>query len=213
MSFEVDALVATVIAFGLDDLRRVSAHNEVSRDGSWITAGVVSALVTVALVVSQFPQWPYASQSASILPANLWKTIPAGNPVAITYPYTGVYISAPMDWQTESGFKFRLQAGYALHPGTDDRVTAWPYLISPPDLQQFLAGETPPSVYGPPLPIDSHLVSATRETLTNYDIRLVIVQRSAANSGPVIDLFTRAIGAPQRSTPDFVIWASGKGAL
>ena len=193
VSFEVDACVAGLLAFGIDDLTRptfnsIAAHNPGPR-----AAGIAFSIVTVVLVASQLPEWPFPSQAAPTFPSAVQAAIPSDEPIAITYPYTGVFISAPMAWQAESGFTFRLSGGYALHPSPTGTVTAWPYLMAPPTLQQFLAGETPPSVYGPSLAVRPQLVAETREALAKNHIRLVLVERSMPNSGLAIQLFTRAI--------------------
>ena len=145
----MDACLAAVIAFGLDDMRRAP-------EGKWIRGrrSAVFAVVTLAVVVAtQLPQWPgpHTAQPAVALPAALTRAIPAGDPVAITYPYDTDLTNAPMLWQAEDDFKFRLLGGYAYHSYFDypsvrrsDRDA-----MSPPGLQQFLANQEGVSVFGP----------------------------------------------------------------
>ncbi|MFZ2057276.1 MAG: hypothetical protein WAV54_07705 [Acidimicrobiales bacterium] len=214
ISFEVDACLAAVVAFGLDDLRWVPLRARTARRADRRPAGILLALVTAILVVTQLPQWPYMSGPAPLLPAQVRRAVPPEDPIAITYPYGGALGTggAPMAWQAEDGFNFRLLGGYALHPGPTGRPSVWPDPMTPPGLQRFLEAERLPSVFGPPLPINSDLVATTRESLANYHVRLVLVDRSTRNSGPVVELFTRALGPPQRSVGNFMVWANRKGS-
>ena len=84
-SFEMDACLAAVIAFGLDDLRRALGPASTRRRRST----VFTAVTLAALVFTQLPQWPMPStaQLAFALPTALTRAMPVGNPVAITYPY------------------------------------------------------------------------------------------------------------------------------
>jgi hypothetical protein len=79
--------------------------------------------------------------------------------------------------------------------------------MNPPGLQQFLAGQSGLSPYGAPLPVSPELVSLTRTTLSKYDIRLVIVDRSESGSGPVMKLFDDALGPPEVTSDQFSLWA------
>jgi hypothetical protein len=213
ISLEVDAFLAAVVAFGLDDLRRVPVRARTARRGDWRPAGILLAVVTAVLVVTQLPRWPIISGPAPLFPARVRQAVPPGDPVAITYPYAEPYNAEPMAWQAEDGFNFRLLGGYALHPGPTGRPSVWPDPMTPPGLQRFLQAEALPSVFGPPRPVNSDLVATTRESLANYHVRLVLVDRSTTNSGPVVELFTRTLGPPRRSVGNFVVWASRKGSL
>ena len=48
----------------------------------------------------------------------------------------------------------------------------------------------------------------TRSALTKNQVRLVIVDRSAANSGAVIQVFTSALGPPDLTSGKFAVWTS-----
>ncbi len=213
VSFEVDAFIAAVVAFGLDDVHRTLSLVPGALHTSQRMACIVCSLATLVLVVTQLPDWPYRSQLAPALPTAVRDLIPGDDPIAITYPYTGIFISTPMDWQAGSGFNFRLSGGYGLHPGATGTVAEWPNVMTPRGLQEFIAGETPPSVYGPPLAVTPGLVAETREALIDNDIRVVIVKRSVPNSGDVIDLFSQAIGPPQRAADGFLLWSSNSSPL
>ena len=83
ISYEMDACFAALIAFGLDDLRRMplgmhqhSPSRPERNRGRW---SVVFAVVTVVVLgVTQLPRWPYATQSVSTLPTALRVAVPSG---------------------------------------------------------------------------------------------------------------------------------------
>ena len=211
-SLEVFACLAAMIAFGLDDMQRDRPR------ARWLTSRVFAGAFIVSLVVTQLPQWPYSSPGQlSTLPTALREAIPAGDPITITYPYSNDYTALtaqPLGWQMDSGYTFRLLGGYAHATDPNGDNVVFPTLMSPSGLQRFLASQSlSPSVlaftpYGPPLPFSPELVSITRTALSKYDIRLVIVDRSESGSGPVIKLFTDALGPPKVSSGGFSLWAN-----
>jgi hypothetical protein len=214
ISLEVDACMAAIIAFGLDDIRRAPArgrHGTLARR----RRGVLFVVVTLAVVIfTQFPEWPYGAQPVRVLPAKLRQAVPPGDPVAITYPYASAVFPQPMLWQADDGFAFRLIGGYAEHPGPGGGPSGFPNPMNPPQLELFLSGQegySPPDL--PPVPITPELVSTTRIVMSKYDIRLVVVDRTVVGAGPVIDLFTRALGRPEVSAASFTLWASRHGPL
>ena len=213
VSFEVDACLAAVVAFGLDDRHRAPLPPWAPTNSNPRIVAILASLVAAAIAVTQLPYWPYASQPSPAFPAPIRDVIPPGDPIAITYPYTGLLITTPMDWQAQSGFDFRLSGGYSIHPGPTGLVALWPNPMTPPGLQRFLASESPPTIYGSAPAITPRLVTQTRQALAQNDIRLVVVQRSIANSQHVVQLLTRAIGPPRRSADGFVVWSATKGTL
>jgi hypothetical protein len=217
--FELGASLAALIAFGLDDLQRASARG--NRYGTtrrrwaqrWASA-VFAGVALAVLVVTQLPQWPYVAPATSVLPANLRHAVPAGDPVAITYPYATIFNMQPMLWQAEDGFAFRLLGGYAYHPASGGGPTAGPSIMRPPGLQRFLAGQSTEGsggLFGPALSVSPALVATTRTSLSDYDVRLVIVDRSISGSGPVMELFNDALGPPTLSAGPLSMWADWHG--
>lgn len=206
MSFELGACVAGIIAFGLDDLRRtrVTAGRQAVRP--WLAPTGVAVLALVILVTTQLPIWPYPSEPAPALPLAISRAIPRDNPLAITYPYASGYDLQPMVWQLRDNFAFRLLGGYSDHPDANGLPILFPSLMSPPDLQQFLASQDGFNPYGRPLPFGPQLVEETRRTLTQYGIGAVIVDRSVSGSGLVVQLITEAMGAPKVSAGQFSLW-------
>jgi hypothetical protein len=218
ISFEVFACLAAVVAFGLDDLHRapsgttqLGAMRPRTRPGQGAVA--VAGVALMVLAVTLIPQWPShhpsPTKEARSLPAPLRQGVPNGDPVAITYPYATVYNPEAMLWQVEDGFRFRLLGGYAFHPYSFGLPNLLPNVMNPPALQRFLAsqGGVPTSIYGPPLPVDPALVASTRTTLDTNHVRLVIVDRAASGSAPVMKLFTEVLGPPRMSDGQFSLWA------
>jgi hypothetical protein len=223
---EVGACLAALIAFGLDDIHRAPTRSK--QNGSvrpwWARGrgGVIYAGMTLGiLVATQLPQWPRQSQSVArlpdVLPASIVRAVPAGDPVAITYPYATEFTMQPTLWQVEGGINFRLLGGYAYHPNSSGRPSLVPSVMRPSGLQQFLAGQDVVTlyvysrVYGGQLPVSPELVATTRATLSRYDVGLVIVDRSEAGSGPVMRLFNDALGRPKLSAGHFSLWANWRG--
>jgi hypothetical protein len=192
-SLEMFGCLAAVIGFGLDDMRRVRPNPR------WLTSSVFSCALLAALVVTLVPDWPYATQPAPSLPAPLTASIPSGDPVAITYPYPTGFSPQPMVWQLKSGFTFRLLGGYAHVAAPNGEVVTTPNLLSPSGLQQFLLAPSDERL-GP------KLVAITRTTLSRYRVRLVLVDESEPGSGPVVRLFEDALGPPQQTSDQFVLW-------
>ena len=220
ISFEVGAFLGALIAFGLDDVRRTPDRGK--RFGSvrrWRESTVLAGVAVAVLVATQLPQWPYGTAPASVLPATLRQSIPAGDPVAITYPYDTPFAMQPMLWQADGNFDFRLVGGFAYHPDSNGHPTLWPTVMHPPGPQEFLIGSSA-GVYerflygqhiGPVMLVNPELVAATRTAVSKYHVRLVIVDRSVSGSGPVMELFTDALGPPTLSAGPFSMWADWHG--
>ncbi|MBV8988665.1 MAG: hypothetical protein JO372_08910 [Solirubrobacterales bacterium] len=203
INLEVAGCLAAVIAFGLDDAHK---RSHLMRPSSVILAAATLAVVAITQLPIWPPRGPYAPQPVVALPAGL--CVPHGNPVTITYPYATFPDVQPMLWQAEDGFRFRILGGYAYRPTSEGSPTALPRIMNPSSLQQFLAGQEDAVGFGPPLPVNLKLVTSARATLERYDVRLIIVDRSTPGSTPVMELFTEALGPPQRSAGDFSMWAS-----
>jgi hypothetical protein len=215
---------AAVIAFGLDDWRRVPrtavAGFELSRRAQRralarmrTRAGLMASVVFLAVVVSQMPRWPYSTQNVSPLPTGIRQAIPSGDPVALTYPYAEQLTPAAMGWQLTDGFDFRILGGYGEHPEIIDTFYVLPARMHPALLQRFLANQEGLQVYGPEPVLDQTLVASTRATLKDYSVRLVIIDGSAPGSSPVMKLFLAALGPPLDRSKGFAVWASAKGPL
>ena len=206
-SLEMFGFLAAMVAFGLDDMQRNRPQPK------WLTSRVFAGALVTALAVTQLPQWPYSTQQESSLPTALRTAIPAGDPVTITFPYPTYGFIQPMQWQMDSGYTFRLLGGYAhVKDSSGDMVTT-PSLMSPPGLQPFLTAHAFVPIYGLPLPLGPALLSITRNTLSKYDVGMVIVDRSVYGGDPVMKLFIEALGRPNFSSDRFSLWLTGTTAL
>jgi hypothetical protein len=78
--------------------------------------------------------------------------------------------------------------------------------MNPEGLQQFLASQEGVTMYGARPPLNSSLVGVTRAALSKYNVKVVIVDRSADGSGPVAKLFQMALGVPAATAGSFVLW-------
>jgi hypothetical protein len=81
-------------------------------------------MVLAVLVIRQPPQWPYSTAPVVGLPTPIRRAIPAGDPVALTYPYAS---ADPMKWPVDDGFNFRLLGGFAFRPSSaqDGHTDDW----------------------------------------------------------------------------------------
>jgi hypothetical protein len=203
-SLEVFAFLAAILAFGLDDMQRHRPRPK------WLTSRVAAGALVTVLVATQLPQWPYSTTQESTLPtAQHPVTTPAGDPVTITYPFANGLTPQAMEWQMDGGYTFRLLGGYAHVTDPKGGLVTAPSLMKPPGLQQFLTAQAGVALYGRPSPLSPELVSVTRTTLSNYDVRMVIVDRSEPGSGPVMELFSEALGPPDLSSGQFSLWLTG----
>ena len=218
-SFEMAACLAAIVAFGLHDLWQSSASLRLPGSESRHSAAVFGTVVVViALVVTQLPRWPYHSTPTSLLPAMLTRSLPAGDPVVVTYPHAyGAQLTLPMLWQADSNYSFQILGGYAFHRDEHGRGSDIPDPESPNDLQSFLVRSefwnTPVEkfLFGsgvalPPPPVTPELVAATKKVFSRYHVRAVIIDRRFQRSKEVIELFKAVIGAPTSSTADYVTW-------
>jgi hypothetical protein len=220
MAFGVTTCLAALIAFSLDNVRRDERASVQPGPGRrWRTpalgSGFLAVTVLVVLTVTLLPKWPYATTRAVTLPARISQAVPAGDPIAMTYPYATYFHVQPMVWQANDDFNFRLLGGYGFHPwprsadpsgwlGLDRPLVPVP--MNPAGLQRFLANQEGVTLYGPRPPLNSSLVGVTRTTLSRYNVKVVIVDRSAGGSRRVVKLFRMALGPPTATAGSFVLW-------
>ena len=208
ISFEMSACLAAVIAFGLDDLRKAPRYTRCAQERTpqsrSVGAVIITGVVLAALVVTQLPRWPYESTQAVTLPTSLSRTIPSGDPIAITYPYaSGSRVTLPLLWQASAGYQFRFLGGYAFHPDQNGNGSDIPNPLSPDSLQVFLAGNEAGS---PRPPVTPDLVASAQTAVSRYHVRVIIIDRDYSEAGGVMDLFRRALGAPTMSAGAFALW-------
>lgn len=151
--------VAAVIVFGLDDLRgsrsAVAPTSSSTRPARMASerrrrrAILTTIVVLVVVAAVLLPRWPVADQPVATLPAAVRATVPPGNPVALTYPYTVQPDAAALGWQLDDGFRFQLLGGYGEHPEVLQGIYyVFPARMKPDDLQRFLAVQEGFLLYG-----------------------------------------------------------------
>ncbi len=223
LAFGVDTSLAALIAFSLDKVRRDErTSRERGPRPQGRTPGMrsefLAAGVLAVLAITLLPKWPYPTTRAVTLPAQIRRAVPAGDPVALTYPYATYFHVQPMVWQANDDFAFRMLGGYGFHPwpksadpggyiGFDRPLEPVP--MNPEGLQRFLASQEGVNLYGPRPPLNSSLVDVTRAALSRYKVTVVIVDRSARGSRQVAKLFLMALGLPTATAGSFVLWDVG----
>lgn len=219
MAFGVDTCLAALIGFSLDSVSRDERASLQHRPGwRWRTPalrqGFLAVTVLVVLAVTLLPR-PNATTPAATLPPRIRQAVPAGDPVAVTYPYATYFHVQPMVWQVNDGFDFRLLGGYGFHPWPQSADPSGyiglnrplePAPMNPEGLQRFLANQEGVTLYGPRPALNSSLVAVTRATLSEYNVKVVIVDRSARGSRAVAKLFQMALGLPTATAGSFVLW-------
>lgn len=226
VSLVTNACVAAVIAFGMDDLSRIRASREHSASYGRLRIREVALFAGTLigiLVATPLPQEVTLNSTSGdipvALPAAVRQIVPSDDPIALTYPYPSLFSMGPMLWQSNDEFQFRLLGGYAYHPNSEDGPSFNPSVLQPHVLQAFLAGQDPftafglSPIYGKPLPLSDALVTTTRTTLRDYDVRLVIVNAETYGSAPVLKLFNEALGPPSVVKGPFSVWVGKRAAL
>ena len=211
-AFCTDACLAAVVAFALDDLSQRS-HKPATvprprRDWAPVPAGFAFTIVSVALVVTWLPAWPYPSQAVTLLPAGLTKALPADDPIVLAYPYP----VAPEDqadlWQAGARLSFRLVGVYGFVPGSGRRSTVITPLLNPPSLQEFLVREDGLDTLYPAPPPVGQVISQAKIFVARYGVQAVIVDVATLHSRTVAKMFTAALGRPSVTTGEFELWNS-----
>ncbi len=228
ISFETDAALAALLAFGIDDVWRraragdsrghgmeVGEHREQrthARSGNATTrqAWLVTTSVLAVTGLTLAPLWPDANSPAVTAPAPLIDIAPsAGTPVVLTYPLAVYPQDQALAWQASTGFNFQLIGSYALIPGPNGSVTAHPSALRPTDVEVFLAAMegAHPIVDGSVPSVNASLVRDTATFLRRYRVRLVVVAGGTRHVGVVVKLFTRALGTPPQRAGRFDVWS------
>ncbi len=233
ISFETDAALAALLAFGVDDQwRRVRARGSrgprtpvSERRGRFEHArrrsplpGRAWLLVAGVLVVTGLtlaPQWPDPSSPATTAPASLAHLAPAARtPVVLSYPFAIYPQDQVLAWQAATGFNFRLIGSYALVPSPTGAAMAHPSTLPPADVEVYLDAMegAQPIVDGPVPAVDATLVRDTASFLHRYRVGLVVVDRRTRHAGAVARLFARALGRPPRRAGRLDVWEIGAPA-
>jgi hypothetical protein len=209
------ACVAAILAFALDRIHRgdVQWPNLLrgTRSANWRATAVLAAVFLV-VGLTWLPALPFASQSVQKLPAAVVSTLPAGDPLVLTYPYPLTAADSAMVWQAEAGFHFRLSGVYAMVPQSDGPPAAQAPLLHPAAVQEYLAVEEvgAKSDYPRPSP-NVDMVAEVKDFVARQRVDAVVVSLSATNAARVRDVFTRALGPPRLTSGGFELWVTGTG--
>ncbi len=205
-AFTTAACIAAVIAFGLDDLRERSSDRLAVPGRHRHAVASAFCLVSVVLVVTWLPTWPYPSQPVTVLPVAVTRVLPSGNPIILSYPYPVFPEDRAFLWQAGAQFSFRLLGVYGRVPGPDLRASTIPPLLNPPAVQEYLVAEDGLSDYYPAPPPLKQVVGQTRIFAARQDVRGVLVDLAAPHGKTVAQIFTDALGQPLVTSGQFVLW-------
>jgi hypothetical protein len=218
-SLYVAMFVAITVALGLSEFIRMTTNRIANRRRkgererwSYRIPQVLGAVLTVLVLVSLVPRWPYQIASTAVpafFTSKAAEQIPSGS-VILTYPFPFSPDDQAMLWDAVGGMRFREVGGYALLRGPHGGPTLWPWELRPPDVQDFLVLEQ----QGKPIPAglsgnSKTLEADVREFLSRYQVRAVVVSLTGryGGTGDVIDLFTRALGRPPVLGHGVALWS------
>ena len=204
------ACVAAVLAFALDTIRLDGVHRPRRAAGAksakW-RANAALAAVSLVVVVTWLPAWPFASQSVERLPPAVVEGLPGGDPLVLTYPYPLPERDSAMVWQAEAGFPFRLSGAYASVPQHDGRPAGQAPLLHPYAVQEYLDAEEswPYLRYPAPSP-NVAMAAQVEDFVVRQHVDAVLVDLSAHNAGKVANTFSAALGRPELTSGGFDLW-------
>ena len=209
------ACVAAVLAFALDGIHRreVGGPEPVrASKSSPRRANVALAVVSIVVVVSWLPAWPFASQSVQRLPSAVVTALPAGDPLVLTYPYPLTSADDAMLWQAEARYPFRLSGVYAMVPQRNSGPAAQAALVRPDAVQEYFAVEEGGISNYPKPPPNADIVTLTKDFVFRQHIDAVVVDLSSANAARVARVFSSALGRPKVTSGGFEVWVMSKPA-
>jgi hypothetical protein len=205
------ACVAAVLALALDSIHRRDVHGldlvGGPRSANWRTNAALAA-VSLVVVVTWLPAWPFSSQSVQRLPSAVVKALPAGDPLVLTYPYPVHNHDNAMLWQAEAAFPFRLYGVYAMVPQRDGRPAPQAPLLHPEAVQEYLAAEEKSSSSYPPPSRNVDIVAQVREFVVRQHVDAVLVNLSATNAPRVANMLSAALGPPRLTSGGFGLWVT-----
>jgi hypothetical protein len=197
--------VAVLLAVGIDKCiarwQKAPRHRPILQVAAF-------AVVLLAGLVMLVPNWPYGVGPASVpsfFTTAAVRSIPQGSTVLVS-PYPSVAEVAPMLWQAESAFRFRLLGGYVLIPGADGTVSIYPDELTPLDVYEFLYYEATTGSLPTGAPNMPKLARDCRLFLRRNHVDVVISSGDVSNLPALQDLFTRALGPPNSAGGGLSIW-------
>jgi hypothetical protein len=201
--------VAALLAFSLDYIHRDGVRRPertgVSKSANW-RANAALAAVSLVVVVTWLPAWPFVGQPTQKLPPAVVGALPGGDPLVLAYPYPLPGQDGAMLWQAEAGFPFRLSGAYAAVPQRDGRPTAQAPLLRPYAVQEYLNVEESRYLRYPAPSPNVDIVAQVRDFVVRQHVDLVLLNLSASNAAKVANTFSAALGRPKLTSGGFELW-------
>jgi hypothetical protein len=203
------ACAAALLALALDYIHRAGVRRP-DRTGlkstKWL-ANAALAAVSIVVVVTWLPAWPFVSSSVQELPPPVASVLSARDPLVLTYPYPLPEHNIAMLWQAEAGFSFRLSGVYAKVPQHDGRPASQAPLLHPYAVQEYLDAEEswPYLRYPRPSP-NVALAAQVKDFVIRQHVDAVLVDLSASNAAKVANTLSAALGRPKLSSGGFELW-------
>lgn len=163
--------------------------------------GLVAPVVGVLCLVPLIPNWPYAELPAAVptfFTSRALEAIPQGALVA-TYPYPVTSIDQPMDWQAQTGMRFRLLGGYDIGPDADGSGTyfAFPNTIEYCLVQVYVHGVVEGGICAP------HQIASALKTL---GVTAVLIGVAEPHADIARGVFSSALNALPRAVGGVLVW-------
>ena len=205
--------VAVLLAYGVDVILQEWTRSSSVADGrssNWpryLRTGVVGSLLASGFMLL-VPRWPYQVGPASVpafFTSSAVRSIPAGSAVLIS-PYPSVAEVAPMLWQAESGFRFKIFGGYVLIPDPYGYVSLQPDSLYPLDVYQFLWSEATTGQPPPGVPSITILTRDLRTFLRKNHVAVVVSTPDVSNVQALQVLFAGALGHPNYTGGGATVW-------
>ncbi|MEO6205134.1 MAG: hypothetical protein ABIO67_07115 [Mycobacteriales bacterium] len=192
LSLYVAAFAAVLLAVGLDRLRVDGALRRHPRR---------VAFITLVVVVSLLPAWPYSYQKAEVpdyFTSSEVLRIPR-DALVLTYPVPRFPSSEPMLWQALARYRYRSVGGYVITPDAEGHgtfqggVTAWERAVAP-------------AAVGRPIPLGNTATSMlVRLELAQLQVRAIVVA-DRPGAPDVVALVTQLLGRPGERTGGVTVW-------
>jgi hypothetical protein len=181
---------------------------------------LILVALLAATVVALIPTWPISTVGVKTGMPSFFVTpaadqIPNGS-VVLTYPFPSLYTDQAMLWQQTDRWRWKLTGGEATLPYANNQTTAFPPVLQPVAVQEFLiywsaSGEN--YFLATPPPVTPQLVTQVRLYVRWHQIGSVIVDRSWPQAKIVVRVLERALGQPiSRGGVDIWLHAQAKAA-
>lgn len=205
--------VAVLLAYGVDAvLHEWSRSSPTTSENSFNWSRDLRTVAVGLLLVTGFallvPRWPYQEGPADVptfFTTSAVKLIPAGSAVLVS-PYPSVAEVAPMLWQAESGFRFKIFGGYVLIPDPNGYVSIQPDSLYPLDVYEFLWSEATTGQPPTGVPSMAILSQDLRTFLRGNHVDVVVSTDDVSNVQALQGLFAEDLGKPNFNAGGVTVW-------